>query len=172
MIPRRQGREWALQALVQCELNPPPPEMPAAVWLDSALADFWSLAQAFEKEKKEAYPDYRVRKPNDEMREFTEERVRGVIAERDTLDRMLEPFLEHWPLYRLGTIERNVLRLGAWELLNCGDIPVPIVINEAVDLAKFFSETKSGRFINAVLDNFAKKMPAPGEAPPEGGSAP
>ena len=140
--------------------------MPAADYVDSSLAGFWTLIEAVEQEKREERPDYRLRLPNDEMRQFTESRVRGVLAERDALDGMLEPFLRNWPLYRLGTIERNVMRLGAWELLNCGDIPVPIVINEAVDLAKFFSETKSGRFINAVLDNFAKKLPPP-EEPPE-----
>ena len=167
MITRRQGREWALQALVQCELNPPPPGTSAETFVTSALEDFWSLALSVETERKEERPDYHVRSPDAEIRAFTEERVRGVLAERDALDRMLEPFLDNWSLYRLGTIERNVLRLGAWELLNCGDIPTPIVINEAVDLAKFFSETKSGRFINAVLDNFARKLPQPSDAPNE-----
>ena len=75
--------------------------------------------------------------------------------DRESLDAQIEPFLENWSLYRLGTIERNVLRLGAWELLN-SDIPSAIVINESVDLAKFFSSTKAGRFVNGVLDRFAK----------------
>ena len=63
-------------------------------------------------------------------------------------------------MYRLGTVERNVLRLGAWELSRCPEIPAPIAINEAVDLAKFFSETQSGKFVNGVLDRFAKSVAA------------
>ena len=81
----------------------------------------------------------------------------GVWTSRESLDSRIEPFLENWSLYRLGTIERNVLRLGAWELLN-SDIPTPIVMNESVDLAKFFSSTKAGRFVNGVLDRFAKSV--------------
>ena len=61
-------------------------------------------------------------------------------------------------MYRLGTVERSVLRLGVWELTTCSDIPAPILVNEAIDLAKFFSETKSGRFVNGVLDKFAKDL--------------
>ena len=53
-----------------------------------------------------------------------------------------------------------MLRLAAWELQNCAEIPSPIVVNEAVDLAKWFSESKSGRFVNGVLDRFAKNVRA------------
>ena len=91
-------------------------------------------------------------------RAFAEERIRGVVQERDALDVRIEPRLKNWSLYRLGTVERNVLRLGVWELENCPEIPQPIVINEYVDLAKFFSETKSGRFVNGVLDRYAKSL--------------
>ena len=81
-------------------------------------------------------------------------------CERDALDSRIEPRLKNWSLYRLGTVERNVLRLGAWELSRCPEIPAPIAINEAVDLAKFFSETQSGKFVNGVLDRFAKSVAA------------
>ena len=69
--------------------------------------------------------------------------------------------LENWSLYRLGSVERAALRLGAWELLNCRDIAAPVVMNEAVDLVKYFSESRSGRFVNGILDRFAKNLPAP-----------
>ena len=52
-----------------------------------------------------------------------------------------------------------MLRLGAWEILR-SDIPTPIIINESVDLAKYFSSTKAGRFVNGILDRFAKTMRA------------
>ena len=61
-------------------------------------------------------------------------------------------------MYRLGTVERSVLRLGAWELAFASDIPVPIAINEAVDLAKYFSGVQSSKFVNGVLDRYSKSL--------------
>ncbi|MBE6398338.1 MAG: transcription antitermination factor NusB [Lentisphaerae bacterium] len=94
------------------------------------------------------------------MKLFAEQRIRGVIGKMDEIDASLDPFLENWSLYRLGTVVRSVLRLGAWEIAHAPDIPTPIVINEAVDIAKFFSDSQSGRFVNGVLDKYAKSLPA------------
>ncbi len=162
MATRRQAREWALQMLVQLDLNPEPS-------LDAVLASFWNQLRELERERYEE--DDRVErvlnfesqdeqkvKAFAEARAFAEERIRGVMEERDALDARIEPRLKNWSLYRLGTVERNVLRLGVWELENCPEIPPPIVINEYVDLAKFFSETKSGRFVNGLLDRYAKTL--------------
>ena len=162
MATRRQAREWALQFLVQQDLNPEP-------HLDSALEAFWNQLRELERERFEEddrielvlnfeSQDEQKAKAFAEAREFAEERVRGVMLERDALDAKIEPRLKNWSLYRLGTVERNVLRLGFWELENCPEIPTPIVINEHVDLAKFFSETKSGRFVNGLLDRYAKSL--------------
>ena len=162
MATRRQAREWALQLLVQLDLNPEPN-------LEAVLEPFWNQLRELERERHEE--DDRVElvlnfesqetqkvKAFAEAREFAEERIRGVVRERDALDARIEPRLKNWSFYRLGTVERNVLRLGVWELENCPEIPQPIVINEYVDLAKFFSETKSGRFVNGVLDRYAKSL--------------
>ncbi len=159
MVTRRQSREWALQMLVQFDLNPPES-------LDAAIADFWEQQVRLESDSLAAEDrDARVIFTSNDPRElaslataraFAEARARGAWADRDALDAALEPYLENWSLYRLGTVERAVLRLAAWELLNCADIPSPIVVNEAVALAKWFSESKSGRFVNGVLDKFAK----------------
>ena len=162
MATRRQAREWALQFLVQQDLNPEP-------HLDSALEAFWNQLRELERERFEEddrtelvlnfeSQDEQKVKAFEEARAFAEERVRGVMLERDALDARIEPRLKNWSLYRLGTVERNVLRLGFWELENCPEIPTPIVINEHVDLAKFFSETKSGRFVNGLLDRYAKSL--------------
>ncbi len=163
MVTRRQSREWALQMLVQFDLNPPEA-------VDAAIADFWEQQVQLERdsltaENREARVIFTSNDPRElaslaTAREFAEVRVRGAWAERDALDAALEPYLENWSLYRLGTVERAVLRLAAWELQNCTDIPSPIVVNEAVDLAKWFSESKSGRFVNGVLDKFAKGVRA------------
>ena len=162
MATRRQAREWALQLLVQLDLNPEPN-------LEAVLEPFWNQLRELERERHEE--DDRVElvlnfesqetqkvKAFAEAREFAEERIRGVVRERDALDVRIEPRLKNWSLYRLATVERTVLRLGVWELENCPEIPQPIVINEYVDLAKFFSETKSGRFVNGVLDRYAKSL--------------
>ena len=163
MVTRRQSREWALQMLVQFDLNPPES-------VDSSIADFWEQQVRLESDSLAAEDrDARVIFTSNDPRElaslataraFAEVRARGAWAGRDALDAALEPYLENWSLYRLGTVERAVLRLAAWELQNCAEIPSPIVVNEAVDLAKWFSESKSGRFVNGVLDRFAKNVRA------------
>ena len=163
MVTRRQAREWAVMLLCECDQNPPE-------CLEDAIAAFWVQLAEIEKDRAEAN-EYGVKNvfgshnakhiaSLEEMKGFAEERVRGVLKAREALDAELDPFLQQWPMYRLGTVERNVLRLGAWELSRCPEIPAPIAINEAVDLAKFFSETQSGKFVNGVLDRFAKSVAA------------
>ena len=164
MATRRQAREWALQLLVQFDLNPP-------YDVDDGLEFFWRQQtelelDALEDDASRQAPlftsqDPQVQASLAEMREFAEVRIRGVWESREALDAKLEAYLQNWSVYRLGTVERTALRLGVWELTNCPDIPVPIVVNEAIDLAKFFSSTKSGRFVNGVLDKFAKDLRAP-----------
>jgi len=163
MITRRQGREWAIQALVQFDINPP-------LDIDDALSSFWVQMASLERDSLEdeefgCIQALTVKGRHDlaalaRIKEFAECRVRGAWADREKLDAEITPFLDNWGLYRLGSVERSTLRLGVWELLNCSDIPPAIVINEAVDLVKYFSETKSGRFVNGVLDRFAKSLPS------------
>ncbi len=163
MVTRRQGREWALQLLVQFDLNPP-------TSVESGIAAFWEQqaqieveAIAEEEGAKVIFTasDAREQASLAEARTFAEDRIRGVWAERAVLDEKIEGFLRNWSLYRLGSVERNALRIGAWELIHCTDIPAPILVNEAIDLAKFFSETKSGKFVNGVMDNMAKDLRKP-----------
>ena len=165
MVTRRQGREWAVQMLVQFDLNPPES-------VDADIEAFWNQQIQLEAE---ALANDDVRAPRivfsspdpgeqqvlAEMRAFAEARVRGVWSEREVLDEKIGSYLRNWSVYRLGTVERNALRLGAWELIHCTDIPAPILVNEAIDLAKFFSETKSGKFVNGVLDNLARNLRKP-----------
>ena len=73
-------------------------------------------------------------------------------AERADLDRILDEYLENWTVPRLGAVERAVLRLGLYELLHEADVPVAVVIDEAVELAKRFASERSGALVNAVLD--------------------
>ena len=167
-VTRRQSREWALQMLCQADLNPFADVSQA---IDAFWRQQWQIADEL-KTAEEAFPAPSGDDPPDapelvapaKFREFAEERVRGVLSDVGAVDAMLEPHLDHWSMYRLGTVERNVLRLGAWELVNCKDIPPAVVINEAVDLAKYFSNTESGRFVNGVLDKLRRNLESPGKS--------
>lgn len=142
---RRQAREWAVQMLTAADLGRE--EDPAKV-----VDDFWAQHETLDTEDGgdggERVPDW--------LRKFADERVLGVLGDLAEIDAALAPLLENWDLSRLGTVERAVLRLGAWELKNT-DIPRGVVINEAVDLVNWFSSPKSRTLVNAVLDKLAKK---------------
>ena len=91
------------------------------------------------------------------LRKFAEERGTGVLKSTAELDETLSGLLDKWDLYRLGTVERVVLRLGAWEMKNTS-VPKPVVINEAIDLVNWFSSPKSRTLVNGVLDNLSKRV--------------
>ena len=83
--------------------------------------------------------------------ELTTELVRGVEANLELLDEAIGSHAKGWTLARMPAIDRNVLRVGAFELLGRPDVPVAVVLDEAVELAKRFSTDDSGRFVNGVL---------------------
>lgn len=85
------------------------------------------------------------------------ETTRSVVEQRDMLDERVKPFLANWRLERIGVCTRLVMRLALWELLNT-DTPSTIVINEAIELAKCFSEDDAYRFVNGILDEFTKSL--------------
>lgn len=145
-VTRRQAREWAVQMLTAADLNPPED-------IASFIATFWEEARTFGDD--EGGP-WRVK---GKLKAFVDERVAGVLSAQQELDGHLVPLLDNWDLYRLGTVERTVLRLGIWELLYT-DVPPPVVINEAVDIVNWFSTPKSRLLVNGVLDKFAKSRKA------------
>jgi N utilization substance protein B len=83
--------------------------------------------------------------------ELTSLLVRGVVAHRDHLDAAIAARATGWSLERMPVLDLNVLRIGAYELAERPDVPVAVVIDEAVELAKRFSTDNSGRFVNGVL---------------------
>ncbi len=95
------------------------------------------------------------------IRDFTEHLVRGVTEQRDASDERLERYTAHWPLHRMGGVDRNVLRLAIFEMFFDEQTPPVVIINEAVDLAKFFSSSESGRFVNGILDRACKEVTRP-----------
>jgi N utilization substance protein B len=80
----------------------------------------------------------------------------AVLGLKPQLDEQLNAVIENFAPERIDPIDRAILRLGAWEILHNPDVPNPVAINEAVDLAKEFGTTDSGRFVNGILDQIAK----------------
>lgn len=83
----------------------------------------------------------------------------SIIKERDELDLIIEPLLDNWRLERIGVCTKLVLRLAIWEIKST-EIPSSIIINEAIELAKCFSEKDAYRFVNGILDEACKKYRA------------
>ena len=132
MGSRRKSREVALQLLYQIEINP----------LDTReiLDLFW---QSFE--------------PPEEIKAFASQIVDGVRRHRDDIDSLIDGYSDHWKLERMTLIDRNILRLGVYELMYAEDVPVKVAINEAIELGKKYGSEESGAFINGVLDKIHKE---------------
>jgi N utilization substance protein B len=132
---RTKARERALQALYQIDV--------AAEGIDDALAAFWRSFEPVERE----------------VKELAEGVVRGVAEHRRQVDEAIEQASANWRLDRMARVDRNVLRLAVYELLHT-DVPVKVVINEAIELGKKFGSESSGAFVNGVLDKIATGLSA------------
>ena len=145
---RTQARECALQILYQYELNPEPvPEL---------LAGFWPVQD--EKFSKE-------------VQDFAEVLVRGVVEHQQDIDQVIGRYADNWELHRMAVIDRNIMRFATLELLYLSEIPPKVSINEAVNLAKKFSQEESSKFVNGVLDkiNHAERPRNPKKHAPSDG---
>jgi N utilization substance protein B len=91
-----------------------------------------------------------------ELREKSDRMVDGILRAKVGLDETLDGVIENFAPERVDPIDRAILRLGTWEILHDPDVPAPVAINEAVELAKKFGTSDSGRFVNGVLDRIAK----------------
>ena len=130
MPSRRMARELALQALFSVEIGHRDP----AEVLDEYLSTFSESAH----------------------RLFVKDLVLGTLEHSEESDQELSTLLEGWTIERLPTIDRLLLRMGTFELRHRPQTPRPVIINEAVELAKRFSTEDSGRFVNGVLSAVSK----------------
>ncbi|MBI4433032.1 MAG: transcription antitermination factor NusB [Candidatus Omnitrophica bacterium] len=147
MRKRTRSREFALQILYELDLSQEP--------IEEVLADFWldrtdmtlsdQEKNAIEREKKD--PD---------VRQYAEKLVTGTVGKLETIDKIIERFAENWEMKRMAYVDRNILRLAAYEILHEEEIPVKVAINEAVELAKRYGEADSSKFVNGILDRIAK----------------
>lgn len=97
--------------------------------------------------------------------EFAVALVRGVHRHRDTLDQLIGDNARDWTLSRMPVVDRNLLRMGLYEILHDDEVPTAVAIDEAVELAKELSTDNSGRFVNGVLARIADAHRPP-EPPP------
>ena len=96
---------------------------------------------------------------------FMENLLQGVLAKREDLDLVIEKAAPDWPIDKIAPVDRNILRIGLFELLfaDRAQVPAKVAINEAIELAKIFGGESSGRFVNGVLGAVYKEMGEPGK---------
>jgi transcription antitermination protein NusB len=128
---RRKGRELALQALYQIEITG-----------DTSAAAVDLFLQHFEG--------------NTKAKEFARRLVSGTVSQRAEIDRLIAQATEHWKIERLAKVDFVLLRMAAYELLFCADIPTSVTLDEAIEIAKRFGSEESAGFINGVLDHIAQ----------------
>ena len=94
---------------------------------------------------------------------FAEHLVEGTLKERSTIDKLIEKCAPEWPLEQVTIVDRNILRLGIYELMfgNYDEVPPKVAINEAIELAKTFGSDSSARFVNGVLGTIYREMVEP-----------
>lgn len=98
---------------------------------------------------------------------FAKSLLDGVLASQADLDELIVRYAPEWPLEQITTVDRNVLRIGIYELKHDTNIPPKVAINESIELAKAFGGASSGKFINGVLGSIYRDLIKNGELPPE-----
>ena len=133
MGPRHQARERALQILFQYDIHGKP-----GLWLD----EFWKPL-----------------KDTEEMKAFAEQLVAGVLEHKKDVDTLIGRYATNWTISRMQIVDRNILRIGAYELLWLDEVPAKVTMNEAIELAKDFGDDEAAKFVNGILDKVLATEP-------------
>ena len=133
MRKRTLSREHALKILYQVEITHRD--------LDLILGDYWKMEEVSDVE----------------VMAYAKVIALGVIKEMAPLDEKISKYATNWQLKRMAVIDRNVMRIGLFELQHTTDIPPKVAINEAVELAKKYGDLESSKFVNGILDKIHKK---------------
>lgn len=144
--------------------------------------DFWRAGRKDDGEGREKLIEILERNikefgPGIESVDFITGLVKGVLEQWDKINKIIEKGAPEWPLEQINIIDRNVLRIGIYELLfaNREEVPPKVAINEAIELAKTFGGDNSGKFINGVLGTIYREIGEPGKdegAPRKGKEVP
>ncbi len=129
---RRKSRELAMQMLFQADMGKQSP--------DEVRGTFWTAREAVD----------------DDVRGFAEDLFRVATAREEEIDTIIETHSANWRLERMPAVDRNVLRLAVAEMIGFRGTPFPIVINEALEIARRYSAPESINFLNGVLDAVAR----------------
>ncbi len=144
MASRHLARSMAMQALYEWDFSGAKENASVDGIVDRVIAEFG---------------------PGFEDAAFVSTLARGVLAKRKEIDAIIEHAAPEWPLAQIAIVDRNVLRIGLWELLfgNYRDVPPKVAINESIELAKTFGGENSGKFINGVLGTVYRELGEPGK---------
>lgn len=130
---RRQSRERALQILFQWDIH--------------GKAGHWLT-------------DFEAQHPVEpEVKQFADQLVDGVLANRVELDKLLAAHATNWKVSRMPIVDRNILRAALYELCHLPDVPAKVTVNEALELAKRFADDEAKKFVNGILDHVLKADP-------------
>ena len=141
MRKRTRAREYALQLLYQLDVT--------RAGADSIIEEFWVHLEV----------------PG-EVRAFAAALVAGTLARREEIDQLIARHANNWQINRMAVVDRNILRLGAYELLFVEDVPPKVSLNEAIELAKRFGDEESSKFVNGILDAIHKTHARRPSGPP------
>lgn len=143
MGKRRKARESTLQILFQLEFNNPQPE--------KAIKQYWKYQRA-----------------SKEIRSYSDLLVEGILSHQEEIDTLIQSVSEHWRLARMAVVDRNILRIAVFELLYEENITPAIIINEAIEIAKKYSNEEAAMFVNGLLDAVRKKLESDEKSDKEG----
>ncbi|HSW64803.1 MAG TPA: transcription antitermination factor NusB [Dissulfurispiraceae bacterium] len=154
-MKRRSSREYALQFLYRIDF----------LEIGSSRDALKNATRAFWAETGESGEDVRA---------FAENIIEGTLHNIGPIDEEIARVADRWDLGRMASVDRNILRMGAYELLYCPDIPGAVSMNEAIEIAKKYSTADSASFINGILDRVAREAKGEGartkkplQTPPE-----
>jgi N utilization substance protein B len=143
MGKRRKARECALQILFQLDFDDSQPE--------KIIEQYWQQKKAIK-----------------EIRQYTDWLVKGIISHKKDIDGIIQSVSEHWRINRMAVVDRNILRMAVFELLFEQNVAAAIVINEAIEIAKKYSDEQAATFVNGLLDAARKKLASERKTDKEG----
>ncbi|MCS7166280.1 MAG: transcription antitermination factor NusB [Gemmatales bacterium] len=141
MTRRHRAREVALQVLYEADLH-----------------------RQLDREHVQQFLWRRLR--HEDLVRFAERLYQGTLTHRPEIDERLGQISENWRVERMNAVDRNILRLGAYELMFCPETPTKVIIDEAIELAKRYGTTDSSAFVNAILDRLAQECRGLTREPP------
>lgn len=142
---RRKAREWTLQFLFSIDVDKNSLDELKNIELDR----FWNMMEASEEaEEIRKYPKSKTE---------AIKKITGIFENITAIDAKIVAFASNWTIDRMAVVDRNIIRLGAYEILFCDEIPPKVSINEAIEMAKEFADKDSTKFINGILDRIKRE---------------